>query len=429
MKAHISTYTIPSMPVKEIVECLSESGFNILVTDITNPNSSYIVRLYEGILSIFLEETVPETADESTNILIVYGKMKKFLERIGMGTIQIKDITHPEPVRTVKILSAVINFAMFKEKKRHILSNIYRKEEEIDMIVEETDLSIEKNENILYKIREEKKSVSKEIKRIEREISEKETEIINYHRIQQSIAVETEEISKENRRISESINSEKCEIVRLSQDITKLRASIVKNPEQLKELLIGMVGQIEDETEIVKEYERRISVLHSTIAMFQKITEELKGLMCTVSLVGEYTEKAREMGSHHRRLENENNSLEIENRTGLSKRLLLEKKISYIVEKISALTEEDRMRMAGLKKEFDILREKHQKVSEQREHTQILIYKNNEEIKKIEKDIIKIESSHESKLSSVYNTLFQQKNFLAGYKEDIEKVFRGEYVL
>ncbi|KAI5192937.1 kinetochore protein Nuf2, partial [Nematocida minor] len=228
MKAQTPTYSIPSMPVKEIVECLSESGFNILVTDITQPNPAYITRLYEGVLGIFLEQRIPENLDESTSLLLIYMNMKKFLERIGLGPFHLRDILAPDAGRTIKILSAIINFALFKESKRHLLTNIYRKQEEIDMLIEETDRSIEKNEMILMQKMGEKEEALILIKEITRDISEKEAEIINYHRTQQGMAMETEEIGKEQQRVNESISNEKCEIMKISQEITKLQARIVK---------------------------------------------------------------------------------------------------------------------------------------------------------------------------------------------------------
>ncbi|KAI5193025.1 hypothetical protein NEMIN01_2369, partial [Nematocida minor] len=174
---------------------------------------------------------------------------------------------------------------------------------------------------------------------------------------------------------------------------------------------------------------KRVAMLHSTIAMFQRVTGDLKALMCVVSLAGEYYGNYYEMQSQVKRLESENSSLEIENKSKHSKRVLLEKKIAYIIEKMASLIEEDEMRMSGLKREFEALREKHTKVMEQREHAQSLIQKNNEEIKELEKEIIRMESAHESKLSSIYNELVQQNNFLMGYGEDVEKVFKGEYIL
>ncbi|EIJ88067.1 kinetochore protein Nuf2 [Nematocida parisii] len=429
MKAHPQTYSMPNMPVKEIVECLSESGFNILAADITNPNTGYITRLYEGILGIFLEQRIPESVDESVSLVLIYMHMKKFLERIGIGPFLMSDIIKPEASRTIRILSGIVNFGLFKESKRHLLTNIYRKREEIEITIEETEKYIEKSESLLSQKRQERGESLRQIKSIMKEISEKESEIINYHRTQQATAIETEEISKEQERLNECISTEKCEIMNITQEITKLQAKIVKNPEQLKELLIAMKSQLSDETEILKEYEKRISILHNTIAMFQRVTEDLKSLMCVVSLVGEYSNKYYETEVQLKRLQNENGSLEIENKSKFSKKLLLEKKISYIVDKMANLTTEDSIRMDGLKKEFEALRAKHIKISEQREQAQQLIHRNNEDIKNLEKEIIEIESVHHSKLSSIYNGLVQQKNFLIGYGEDIQKVFKGEYIL
>ncbi|KAH9385825.1 kinetochore protein Nuf2 [Nematocida major] len=419
-------YTIPSMRPKDIAEFLSENGFNILVTDITNPNPAYICRLYEGILNVFLEKKIPE-ADESVSMILIYFHMKTFVEKIKAALFTMHDIISPEAGKTVKILSAVVNYALFKENKRHVLNRIVRRREEIEGTIEETKKNIFRNREILLQKRKEKKESAAKKNFLLEHISQKEQEIVNYHRVQQSLTKEIEKAGNDQKQISAAISHEKTEILALQQEITRLTAKIVKNPEQLKELLIAMKNQMQDENEILREYEVRFRLLQENLSRFNRVTEEIKNFTAVVSLLGKYSEDCANKEISLEKLKNENSILETKNKSKFSRKILLEKKIEYIVEKMSRLTEEDAARIEGLKTEFAALRERHSQVLAGRENSDRLIQKNHGEAKELEKEIIRLESEHQSRVSGVYNELLQEKSFLEGYGEDLQKIFKGEY--
>ncbi|KAI5191059.1 kinetochore protein Nuf2 [Nematocida sp. AWRm77] len=421
------TYTIPNMSIKEIVGYLSDNGFNIMENDIAQPNVGYVSRLYEAILGVFAEERIPEGIDESTCLVLIYAEMKKFLESIGFGLFQMRDLLHPETGRLVKVLSTVVNFALFKESKKDVYTSIYRKREEIEAAIEECGQEIEQKAQVLKSKREEKNAAQRNAKAIQEQIKKKEAAIVNFHRTQNSILSNLEEIKGLYTETVERVNNEKCLLINITQEIVKLKAKIVKNPEQLKELLISMKRQNHNEEEILREYEKRITYLHKNIGYLKSVIEDLRSFVCTVSLVGENRSRLSSDVLSLKRIECENENLEIDSKSKEAKRNLLEKKVAYIVDKMTTLTTDDEARMSSIKKEFDKLREKHTEVLQEREKIQQMMQKNNENIKDLEKEIISLEASHDSMLSSVYGELVRKKAFLAGYSEDMSKVFKGEY--
>ncbi|KAI5171085.1 kinetochore protein Nuf2 [Nematocida sp. LUAm3] len=427
MKAQAPTYVIPNMSVKEIVEYLTENGFNMVDTDIHLPNTQYLCKLYEGILSVFAEEKVYESGEESMAIVQVYVGMRKFLERIGFGLFQMKDLIQPEASRVIKILSTVINFSLFKESKRHVYNRVYRKREEIEEKIEEYQISIEEKSRILHKKRKENEETKSILADLRGSLEVKEKEIINYHRDQQGTLREIEEIKKEHSLVLERVNYEKCQLIEVTQEISKLQAKIVRNPEQLKEILIGMKMQLKNEKEILREYEKKIMHLHGSTQNFKSVAEQLKSLLCTSSLLLEYRRKTEESESELKRLLVENENKEIENKSKSSEKSLLDKKILYVIDKMSALNSENEERLGTARKEFDALREKYAVVIREREETQKIIQIHNEEIKALEKEIIHLEAAYESQLLSILTDLSNKKGYLHGYTEDLEKLFKGEY--
>ncbi|KAI5185878.1 kinetochore protein Nuf2 [Nematocida homosporus] len=427
MKSLMPTYTIPNMSVKEIVQYLGDNGFNILDSDILLPNSGYVCKLYEGVLGVFAEERIAEGVEESVGIVQIFGRMRHLMERLGFGVFQMKDITQPESARLIKILSTVINFGLFKESKRHVYSSIYRKREEIEGAVEECEQEAREQKERLRKKRQERDAAQKQIKMLAKEVANQESEIVNFHRNQQALVNQIEEIKREHSSLLERINVEKCQLIEAKQEVSRLQAKIVKNPEQLKELLMGMKMQLHNEESILREYEKKISHLHKNIGQFKVAVEDLKSLVCTVSLTGEYKTRLDDGQCVLKQLQSSNTNLEIENNSKEAEKNLLDRKISYIIEKMNALTLEDTARIESTRKEFEALREKHSTIIAERESAQALIQKNNQLIKELENEIVNVEAKHESYLSSVYTELLQQKSFLAGYATDLDMVFKGEY--
>lgn len=427
MKGRPQGYTVPALSAREIVQYLRENEFNVVESDLLLPTPGYICKLYEGVLTIFAEEQVGKYTEESLSIMHTYYLMRNFMQKIGFPGLQIKDITHPDAQRALKILSAVVSFATFKETKKRIYADVYRKRKEIENAIEDTEQRIKQQTELLRRRMQEKESVQKQIREIEKEISKQEREIIDFHRVKQGILTEIEKVKEDLTAVTKKISTDKCQIIETTQEISRLQTQIVKNPEQLRELLIGMKMQLKGEESILQEYEKKIAYLHKTVSYFKGASEDIKSLMCTASLAAEYKERHSNAETYFKQLSHENQNLETERSAKEAEKGMVDRKVAYIIDKMANLNAETEERLRAARKEFDSLREKHSTVIQERANMQAMIQQNNQEIKQLEKEIVEAESMHESRLSSLHTALAQKKAFLQSYAEDIDKVVRGEY--
>lgn len=420
---------VPLLRVRDIVEYLSDSGFNIQEGDIHQPHPSYICKVYEGILGVFAEVRMRETQSESLGVLAVFREMKKFLGRIGFPSFGLRDITQPESARTARILSVVVSFAVFREGKKDRCMQIHRAQEELEREKEREQAETEKKQCLLEVKQEEKKRLEEEIRRTKQEIREKEKEMLDYHRIHQAHMAAAEQAEKKHAEISERIEREEKILQALQKEATRLRARIVKNPEQLKQLLEGMRGEIRDEECEIKASSEKIREQHRISEELQKAGEDIRALLRTLSLLSEHKEKKEKAASELKQVLAGNASTEMDNRAAQAKKALLEKKALYIAEKMAHLTAEDEKKMGSIRRDFEALREKRSSVIQEREKTQEIVQSLNEEVKKLEREIIIKEAAHESMLAAVYSELAGYKSGLEGYAEDLRKVFKGEYAI
>lgn len=121
----------PLLDVPELVSCLQECDFSAATQDtIMKPTSMSIIRLYQQIIDLFANintesyitqpnEDMTQTLDTSDTIPIVILNLTchKFFKVIGISDFNMMDLCKPDFQRTRRILSAVVNYARFREER------------------------------------------------------------------------------------------------------------------------------------------------------------------------------------------------------------------------------------------------------------------------------------------------------------------------
>lgn len=132
----------PLLDLEELVICLQSCDFSMATVEhISRPSSQYVVTLYKQIIENFMgispdqllvnssrfNEDIREVngdKDDSSSfyldtlqILTLNKICFKFFENIGITDFNIMDLYKPEAFRTRRLLSAVINYARFREER------------------------------------------------------------------------------------------------------------------------------------------------------------------------------------------------------------------------------------------------------------------------------------------------------------------------
>lgn len=121
----------PLLDVPELVSCLQECDFSAATLEtITKPTSSSIIKLYQQIIDLFANintenysiqpnQDMTETLDTSNTIPIAILNLTchKFFKVIGISDFNMIDLCKPDFQRTRRLLSAVVNYARFREER------------------------------------------------------------------------------------------------------------------------------------------------------------------------------------------------------------------------------------------------------------------------------------------------------------------------
>jgi kinetochore protein Nuf2 len=418
-------YLVPSMETKMISGYLSEVGFQITPADIEKPVPQYIQKLYEGVLEVFTEERVEDLTresdfcEEALCIGVVYRRMKAFLERIGMYDFRLRDIISPERKRTVSILSCVVNFSFFKDDKRPICESIAQRKFKLESALAEAAEHVERKEREREMKRREARERAEAADRLAGEISLKEAELLRVHKKQQALTNAIEEAKREHSVCSEKISNEKYKVLATKQEVAQLRSRIVKNPEELRDLLRQMKRTAATEEGLNVQYEARDRGLAEKLSRFREEALSLKRTICDLATYNEKKAECERGEESLSRYIQENRGLEEEIECAEAKRASLEKKLAYIKSKLDAITSGESAGMRGMRERFDELKRQHEAIAREKETVSESLLKNNAAIKAMECDIVQIRSEHEEGLAALHSKILTLRERFISYRSDI----------
>lgn len=126
----MSTDEFPLLDVPELVLCLQECDFSAATLEtITKPTSTTIIKLYQQIIDLFAninidsqikQVSIDEYNNENENTIpmtILNLTCYKFFQVMGINDFNLMDLCKPDFQRTKRILSAVVNYARFREER------------------------------------------------------------------------------------------------------------------------------------------------------------------------------------------------------------------------------------------------------------------------------------------------------------------------
>ena len=127
------TYSFPILGNHEIIACLGELDIPLTEQDLLKPHPDTLYRAYEEMVVLLCGESreamyapeldaadvleFPELYEEAIGNLKFTRRLFDLMRRCGVPDFTLRDLTKPEYTRTRRNVSAVINFAKFREEQ------------------------------------------------------------------------------------------------------------------------------------------------------------------------------------------------------------------------------------------------------------------------------------------------------------------------
>ncbi|EJS41857.1 nuf2p [Saccharomyces arboricola H-6] len=297
----------PVLDLQELVICLQSCDFALATQEnIARPTSDYMVTLYKQIIENFIGISVEsllsssnqeagegQLQDENENIysdtlnVLVLNKICfKFFENIGVQDFNMTDLYKPEAQRTQRLLSAVVNYARFREERmfdcnsfilqmESLLGQLRSKFDDYNLIqqqlkqYEDTDGANIPDQQELQKLEEQNKELEVQLKKLTKIQETLSIDYNDYKISKQSIFKDLETLSFQ---IVE-LESNRDKLIKISNTDTK---ELTEGIKELNDLLIQRQKTLQGLTVQQKN-------LQNTVTTFETIISELYDVLRIIS--------------------------------------------------------------------------------------------------------------------------------------------------
>ncbi|EME32654.1 kinetochore protein Nuf2 [Galdieria sulphuraria] len=285
-------YSFPILNAEEIVQCLKELQIPFSEEQLKKPTSEGIRATYEQILELLLgisrdelQQPVfqaldvlsyPELHEYSVGQLNFHRNLQKLLEACGYHEFSMKDYLKPEYARTKKILSAIINFAKFREERLVTFLELQGRSEEITTRKQQTEEELNELREKVKKLRCEDEEMAPYAQSLQEQAEELVGDIAQYNKSQASLQKQIKEMKAEVASRSDKISSTKFNILNEKQECNKLQEMVVPSPEKAKKEIEDMSEQLENDKQTTQSIERRTKDLKLRISGLEDCERELR---------------------------------------------------------------------------------------------------------------------------------------------------------
>ncbi|KAI5003326.1 hypothetical protein ZWY2020_030486 [Hordeum vulgare] len=234
-----SGFVFPILSPVVIAEQLSQYGIapvaNLRPENIANPQPD----LLPGVLARFFDSFVdaPEHHAEAIRALHLYIKSQAFLDSIKFKDFTLADFTRPTPDRVVVVLSALVNFLLYREEKVTLLQPIVSEtpdyhERTLELKARIAQLQKEITDHELAAQMEEPMA-----QQLEADVNALQQKVQVYNKQQLNLRAKAAAINDKKEEIHRKITQADFELTKHAQENSRLMSKLVKSPEKVKRVL------------------------------------------------------------------------------------------------------------------------------------------------------------------------------------------------
>ncbi|GMF29403.1 unnamed protein product [Phytophthora lilii] len=299
-------YSFPLLKLREIFACLREMRVPVSEDEIRACDAGAVRKVLEAFIESAMGVTredmaqiafpglpalsFPELHAESVPELTFYRTAQRLLAACGVDDFGLRDVLHPTLKRVRRQLSALINFAKFREERLTAFAEVTAHTDELlvrKKALQDENAALQRE---LDQLLEEQKADEPARTQLQAEVGELEKEIDVLNRQQAVLRIETKEMRAQRSKMDDAVKEVRYNKADAEEEIEKLQGQIVTSPDRVKGELKAISESLEkakDELHVLEEkqagvlgfievYERAEKELARTFALLNEIEEEMK---------------------------------------------------------------------------------------------------------------------------------------------------------
>ncbi|XRB19443.1 kinetochore protein Nuf2 [Pseudoscourfieldia marina] len=286
------SYSFPILTNAEILACLSELDVPLSEVELTKPGYEIARPMYESITVLLCgvsrEEMqtpafnaiaslgdFPELHEESLANLAFVRNLVKLLEASGVSDFSLKDIYKPDYTRLRRNLSAIINFAKFREEK---LATYVELQEEAEATLEKKaalDAKAAELRAEIARIRASHQAEASQTAEVLEAAENLRTQVADAQKNRETLEAANETTRNSIAALADKTNVAKDELSRHEARKAFLQDSVVTSPDKLTREISDLENAIERERTSVGELDKTLRNLNHKGDLYAKASREI----------------------------------------------------------------------------------------------------------------------------------------------------------
>ncbi|TIC07790.1 hypothetical protein E3Q16_00291 [Wallemia mellicola] len=418
---------LPAFKVAELVQCLSDPQyFNLRITadDINRPTPQVVQMIYAACLDFFMglrpealegpknllleRMEYPELFSDAVPLMMFHQHVTNLTKIAQVDFFSLQDLTRPDPARTRKILSALVNFAKFKHERQSTVDAVAAKS---DKLKERRDKLRADNERLRTETNKLRLVWYYSTKQARLEIEQSLSELSKLKQHQTVLATEIDKLKNHKAELNKAITHYQSLLHNAQQVGQASSARLVQSPERQKRAISDMGEELAAERQAEQQLEKRTRDLKIRLEYMDNFKTDIQACISILEVIEVEQNKvdtsfrqSAELRDQIDQNQKDHNDLDV-------KFQQLSKQVDNAKERLERTQRMATEKREAIRAQMAAFRSEHEAISTERSERRKEYEQKLERNSKLEQDIRELELSHEQEinlLQSSWVTLEEQ---------------------
>lgn len=266
--------SFPLLTKPEMMECLHELGIDVIETDLTQPASGKVELIYSKLIEILLDQGPEERAqpvfyasdqleynelhEQSIPRVSFVHSCQRLLNTCGVHDFNMDDLTKPEKQRLRRNLSAVINFAKFRQEKEEGYMQLTQETDGLEEKLKTVQAENERLQTEVHEATRKRQQEAPEEERLNAENKKREEVVRKLWNEQTALQEECHALKSRCKEITDEHREAEFKLLEAKEAEAELSAQIVDDPKKLRAELAALGEAKKSETLALEQLKSKL---------------------------------------------------------------------------------------------------------------------------------------------------------------------------
>ncbi|KAJ8659724.1 hypothetical protein O0I10_004706 [Lichtheimia ornata] len=258
-------FDLPTLTIDQLLTAFQEMDLEVTERDLLHPTAEHTEQIFLNILhqlkpSVYEEiESAELPLDEldfepvDARNLLVYSRMRALLKDIGFTDFELLDMTHPAPHRLARIMSALVNYATFRDRRWEFFEQGMIESDRLMEKVHQEEQAIAKAESRLLVEREEMPKIEHAIQQLEAESQTEAYALREIAKTADELIAEANEHKKQRGRLKDEMEEAQFNLLQLLNQLNPTKSLLDIGPQEKQATLAKLKKSLQYEEQKVEQ--------------------------------------------------------------------------------------------------------------------------------------------------------------------------------